>query len=208
MFNKKQSHNNSNSNSNSNSNNGKGGRASSSSSSKSETTTVVQGGPNMDIRSILNDIQKLGNSYMTWREKKQLENQKIVELGGKAQKKQKRSLAVAIPMMKNQKKREQKKLEQNLLLGQFEGNHSRGGANKRFTEKRRPGDMSLKCSEGIFRNGVLDVKHLLRPTPSRDSNVDTRMVGGFKGKKGKGPKGGGKKNKGKKKGGGGGKKRH
>lgn len=59
----------------------------------------------------------------------------------------------------------------------------------------------LKSSEGHFKNGVLDVKHLLRPEPSRDTESNTHMGGkdGNKGgKKGKGKKHG-KKNGGKKK---------
>lgn len=75
---------------------------------------------------------------------------------------------------------------------------------KKPEEKRRPEDGVLKSSEGRFRNGVLDVKHLLRAAPpSRDDDRGPPpMVS--KGMKKKG---------GKKKGGngnrkGGGKKRH
>lgn len=84
-----------------------------------------------------------------------------------------------------------------MILGQFGGKH---GA-KRSAGRRKPEDRVLKSSEGHFRNGVLDVKHLLHPTPSRESDSGTHVVT-YKGKK----KGGGKKNGGKKKGGG--KKRH
>lgn len=74
--------------------------------------------------------------------------------------------------------------------------------------KRKPEDQVLRPSEGIFRNGVLDVKHLLHRAPTRNTdfapirNTDfgNDMVG--KGRR----KGGKKKNKSKKKGGG--KKRH
>lgn len=67
-------------------------------------------------------------------------------------------------------------------------------------DKRRPEDRVLKSTEGRFRNGVLDVKHLLHETPTRNSDPGTSMGG--KGKK----KGKGKKHRGKKKGGN--KKRH
>lgn len=56
----------------------------------------------------------------------------------------------------------------------------------------------LKSSEGHFRNGVLDVKHLLRPGPSRDTE-SSKYMGGKGGNKG--GKKGKQKNRGKKKGG-------
>lgn len=62
-------------------------------------------------------------------------------------------------------------------------------------EKRRPEDRVLKSTEGHFKNGILDVKHLLRGTPSRNNDLNTPVRG--KGKK----KGKGKNHHGKKKGG-------
>lgn len=63
-----------------------------------------------------------------------------------------------------------------------------------------PEDRVLKSSEGHFRNGVLDVKHLLHSGPSRNEESSSSYIG-----KGKKKKGGGKNNQGKK---GKGKKRH
>lgn len=92
-----------------------------------------------------------------------------------------------------------------MILGRF-GGKSRGGS-KRSVEKRRPEDRVLRASEGYFKNGVLDVKHLLRPTSSRDRDGGAHV--NFTGpKKGGGKKGGGKKGGGKNKGKKGGKKRH
>ncbi|KAL5765765.1 hypothetical protein ACOSP7_016382 [Xanthoceras sorbifolium] len=42
----------------------------------------------LDIRKIMKDIEFLGSSHMTWKERKELENKRIVSLGGKATKKQ------------------------------------------------------------------------------------------------------------------------
>ncbi|KAG6403285.1 hypothetical protein SASPL_135502 [Salvia splendens] len=39
--------------------------------------------PRMDIKSILKDIEFLGSSHMTWKQIKDLENKKVVSLGGK-----------------------------------------------------------------------------------------------------------------------------
>ncbi|XP_050371005.1 uncharacterized protein LOC126789005 [Argentina anserina] len=158
----------------------------------------------MDMRDIYKRIELLGSSHMTWKEKKELENKKVVALGGKPPKKQRLPLSIARVVMKKQKDREQKQLQENVILGRFGGKS--GGGSKRSVEKRRPEDSVLRASEGYFKNGVLDVKHLLRPTSSRDRDAGSHvnLTGPKKGgrKKGGGKKGGGK-NKGKK----GGKKR-
>ncbi|CAN6577561.1 unnamed protein product [Malus baccata var. baccata] len=118
----------------------------------------------MDLRNIAKEIELLGTSNMTWKERKELENRKVVSLGGKPQKNRRLPLSVAKLVMKNQKKREQKLQEQNMVLGRFGGNSS--GSSKRSMERKRPENRGLKASEGHFKNGVLDVKHLLRPTSS------------------------------------------
>ncbi|GMN74786.1 hypothetical protein TIFTF001_053226 [Ficus carica] len=135
---------------------------------------------------------------MTWKEKKALENKKAVSLGGKPPKQQRLPLSVAKGRMKKQKEREQKMLQERMILGCFGGKY--GGGSKRSEVKRRPEDQVLKSSEGHFRNGVLDVKHLLHQTPSRESTValapmfnEGKKKGRVKGKKKKGKKGGGKK---------------
>ncbi|XP_059431289.1 uncharacterized protein LOC132164751 [Corylus avellana] len=153
----------------------------------------------MDFKKIMKDIEHFSSSHMTWKERKEYENRKVVDLGGKPPKKQRLTLSVARPMMKKRKEREEKMLQERLILGQFGG--KRGGNAKRSVGRRKPEDRILRASEGHFRNGVLDVKHLLHPTPSRERDSGTHVVT-YKGKK----KGGGKKNGGKKKGGGG--KRH
>ncbi|XP_059665429.1 uncharacterized protein LOC132311527 [Cornus florida] len=152
----------------------------------------------MDIKSILKDIEFLGSSHMTWKERKELENRKVVSLGGKPSKKQRLPLSVARVMMKKQKEREQKNLHESSILGHFGGNF--GGGNKKVADKRKAEDRVLKSTEGRFRNGVLDVKHLLKPVASSDTVKDTPTVDKWNKRKG------GKKNQGKKKGGG--KKRH
>ncbi|XP_042389621.1 uncharacterized protein LOC121981253 isoform X2 [Zingiber officinale] len=58
----------------------------------------------IDIRKIFKDIEDLGASNMPWKERKQLENRKVVHLAPHA-------LSVAKPAMKNQKKRELKQQE-------------------------------------------------------------------------------------------------
>lgn len=75
-----------------------------------------------------------------------------------------------------------------------------GGGSKRSVGKHRPENSVLKASEGYFKNGILDVKHLLRSTPSKENDAGAPVInkwkkgsGKKKGKKGGGRKGGGKK---------------
>lgn len=156
--------------------------------------------PNMDIRSIMKDIESfVSKKHMTWKERKELENKKVVSLGGKPVKKQRLPLSVARVQMKKQKEREQKMLQESAILGRFGTRFN--GVNKRSVDKRKPEDRVLKSTAGNFRNGILDVKHMLKPAPSASRGGDGGSHEGSKVQKKKG----GKKNKGKK---GGGRKRH
>ncbi|KAL8156722.1 uncharacterized protein LOC141700122 [Apium graveolens] len=161
--------------------------------------------PNMDIRSIMKDIESfVSKKHMTWKERKELENKKVVSLGGKPVKKQRLPLSVALVQMKKQKEREQKTLQESAILGRFGSRFN--GENKRSVDKRKPEDRVLKSTVGNFRNGILDVKHMLKPAPSASRGGEFRGGdgGSFEGSKVQKRKGG-KKNKGKK---GGGRKRH
>lgn len=151
--------------------------------------------PDIDIEKLLKDVELFGAS--TWKDRKQIQNRKVVEMGGKAIKKHRTPLSVAKPAMKNQQKREQKKIEEERLLGIF---RKRDKSNK--FEKTRPEDRVLKATEGRFRNGILDVKHLMgAPKPSssfsfRDAPEREMRGKGKKGKgKGKGKQKGGRRNK-------------
>lgn len=164
-------------------------------------------GIELDFRSIMKEVQHLGSSDMTWKERKDLQNKKVVSLGGKAPKQQRLPLSVARPMMKNKKAREEKMLREAVLLGHC-GENMVVKTTKQPVEKRRPECGVLKSSEGRFKNGILDVKHLLKPAPTpRDDNQGPPMASKG-GKKKTKKKKGGKKNNGKRKGGGGGRKRH
>lgn len=143
-------------------------------------------------------------------------------------KKQRLPLSVARVTMKKQKEREEKMLKevilflnypfslicsvflnnvllrtiiwQSLILGRFGGFSS----SRKRTEKRKPEERVLMASEGRFKNGVLDVKHLLQP--AEVSTAREGHNGGYRGvNMGKKKKGRGKMNKGKK---GGDRKRH
>ncbi|XP_022752430.1 uncharacterized protein LOC111301202 isoform X1 [Durio zibethinus] len=106
--------------------------------------------------------------------------------------------------MKKQKEREDKMLKENMFLGRFRG--KLGGGVKRSADKRRPEERVLKSSEGHFKNGVLDVKHLFRKASANDKDFDGHAVNNAKNKRGSVKKNQGKKKSGGR--GGGGRKRH
>ncbi|CAI9277441.1 unnamed protein product [Lactuca saligna] len=164
------------------------------------TTFMDMKSQRMELNSILKDIQYMGSSHMTWKEKKALENKKVVSLGGKPPNKQRLPLSVARVQMKKQKERDQKMSQENMILGQVGGKH--GSRSKRELESRKPEDRVLMSTAGRFRNGILDVKDMLKTSaPSRDRGFSgSRGSGGL----GLGDGGGGNK----KGGGGGGKKKH
>ncbi|KAK7276706.1 hypothetical protein RIF29_17851 [Crotalaria pallida] len=142
----------------------------------------------MDMRKIMQDIQDFSNSHMSWKERKKIEDRKVVSLGGKPPKNQRLPLSVARPMMKKQKEREQKMLQERLILGKFGG--KLGNSSKRPVGKHKHGDRGLKSSEGHFRNGILNVGHLLNSAQSRDHGSKTNGSKTWKRKGGDMKKGG------------------
>ncbi|KAK2354399.1 axoneme-associated protein MST101(2) protein [Trifolium repens] len=130
----------------------------------------------MDIRKIMKDVENFSNSHMTWKERKKIEDRKVVSLGGKPLKNQRLPLSVARPMMKKQKQREEKMLQERMILGRFGGKiGGSSSSSKKSTGKHKPEDRGLKLSEGRFRNGILDVKHLLKSTPTRGNDTGKNM---------------------------------
>ncbi|XP_043690799.1 uncharacterized protein LOC122641584 [Telopea speciosissima] len=166
--------------------------------SKSGSSTVQKDfkDGDMDFRKILKDVEYLGSSNMTWKERKQLEDRRVVALGGKPTKKQRIPLSVARCCMKKRKEREQKLLQEGMVLGRFGGKLQ--SSTTRVAEKRGPEDRVLKSSEGNFRNGVLNVRHMLRGSSSRENDDKTTEINKGKKRKGAGKKKGGKKQSGKK----------
>ncbi|KAJ4754109.1 axoneme-associated protein MST101(2) protein [Rhynchospora pubera] len=137
----------------------------------------------MDIKKLLKEVEYLGASNMTWKERKKVENRNIVALGGKPVKKHRTPLSVAMPIMKKQKQRDEIKLEEERILGKF----TKG--NKEKTQKKKPEDRVLKATEGHFRKGVLDVKHLFGPKGPKHEEVTHKNSRKGKKKGGKGKKG-------------------
>ncbi|KAJ4891505.1 Uncharacterized protein Rs2_31253 [Raphanus sativus] len=122
--------------------------------------------PDLSLTKIMKDVQLFASSHMTWKDNKALENQKVTQLGGKPEKKQRLPLSVARVQMKKQKEREDKMLEQNMIIGQYGGTSRKKPAEK----KRKPEERVLKSTFGNFRGGVLDVKDLLRFGSARSND--------------------------------------
>ncbi|CAN8318509.1 unnamed protein product [Cochlearia groenlandica] len=163
--------------------------------------------PSLSFSQIMKDVALLGSSNMTWKDRKALENQRVIELGGKPQKKQRLPLNVARVQMKKQKEREEKMSEQNMILGRFGGLLGGVSTKKPVEKKRKPEDRVLKSTVGNFKGGVLDVRHMLHPGSSRsnEGGNDKRSFGKIGlggGEEGKGRRKKNGKKKGKKKGGG------
>ncbi|XP_019435021.1 PREDICTED: uncharacterized protein LOC109341536 [Lupinus angustifolius] len=143
---------------------------------KQAASTDANNGPlpaieeHMDMKTIMKDIQDFSNSHMSWKERKKIEDRKVVSLGGKPPKNQRLPLSVARPMMKKQKEREQKMLQEGMILGRFGGKLANSNK-KRPTGKHKPEDRGLKSSEGHFRNGVLNVGHLLSSEHGTRTNM-------------------------------------
>ncbi|GJV79393.1 hypothetical protein Tco_1515263 [Tanacetum coccineum] len=97
-------------------------------------------------------------------------------LMSKAPKKQRLPLIVARVTMKKQKERDQKTLQENIILGQVGG--SRGNRIKRTSDSRKPEDRVLMSTAGHFRNGVLDVKGLLKSSRDHGSSSRSGFGGG------------------------------
>nr|XP_043622569.1 uncharacterized protein LOC122594162 [Erigeron canadensis] len=129
----------------------------------------------MELKSIMKDIQYMGSSHMTWKDKKDMENRKVLSFGGKPPKKQRLPLSVARVPMKRQKEREQKMLQENIILGHVGG--KRGNRSKRASDTRRREDRVLMSNAGHFRNGVLDVKDLLKSSSSSRGGSGSRSYG-------------------------------
>ncbi|KAG8053109.1 hypothetical protein GUJ93_ZPchr0001g31999 [Zizania palustris] len=143
--------------------------------------------PDIDIQKLLKDVELFGAS--TWKERKQVENRKVVQLGGKAIKKHRTPLSVSKPTMKNQKKRDEKKAEEERLLGIFRKRDSKNSKD----QKTRPEDRVLRATQGHFKNGILDVKHILASQKSSGKDAPEQKMRMGK-KKGKGKQKGGRRN--------------
>lgn len=64
-----------------------------------------------------------------------------------------------------------------MILGRFGGKAGSSSSSKKSVGKQKHEDRGLKLSEGRFRNGILDVKHLLKSAPSKDRDTGMSNTG-------------------------------
>eukprot|EP00246_Nothoceros_aenigmaticus_P009398 TRINITY_DN248_c0_g1_i1.p1 TRINITY_DN248_c0_g1~~TRINITY_DN248_c0_g1_i1.p1 ORF type:complete len:207 (+),score=53.61 TRINITY_DN248_c0_g1_i1:300-920(+) len=99
-----------------------------------------------DIKRILKDVEQLGTAQMSWKERKEWEESKMIAAGGKPPKSHKMPIAMGLAI---KKKRQRKEEEQQIP-----------GTKKKLEAKKKPRseDRGLRLSEGKFKGGILYVK--------------------------------------------------
>ncbi|XP_031493316.1 uncharacterized protein LOC116259600 [Nymphaea colorata] len=105
-----------------------------------------------------------GSSQMNWKERKKIEDQNVVSLGGKC------GLSLSLSKFY---------LPPCFFLGVVDQIPWKYTSK---SQKNRPEDQVLKISQGNFRNGVLNVKHILRKDEAA-SRVEVHNHGAGKEKK-------------------------
>ncbi|CAN6478760.1 unnamed protein product [Victoria cruziana] len=136
----------------------------------------MDNGEEKSFRKLLKAVELLGSSQMGWKERKKIEDQNVVSLGGKP----KKNCKMPITLGRNIINKRQKKEEQLFQEGLVDRMPRKYMTNK--GHKNRPEGQVLKISQGNFRNGMLDVKHILRKDEAASGVEDHNHVAG-KGKK-------------------------
>ncbi|XP_031486199.1 uncharacterized protein LOC116254770 isoform X2 [Nymphaea colorata] len=124
---------------------------------------------------LLKAVELLGSSQLSWKERKKMEDQSVASLGGKPKKNCKMPVILGRNIMKKRQEKEQKLFEEG-LIDQIPRKYTSK------SQKTRREDQVLKISQGNFRNGMLDVKHILRKDEAA-SRVEDHNHGGGKDKK-------------------------
>lgn len=148
-----------------------------------------------EFRQILEEVQKLGASQLSWKERKELESEKLAALGAKPAKSFKMPMAMGLAIKRKREKLEAEKAEQDILAGFLPAKRK-----KKIPFRERKEDKGLRLSEGKFMGGVLYVQkpeaNVVRGEKhGRDRALDQVFNDGGpkrggKSKKGKGKKGG------------------
>ncbi|XP_047321220.1 uncharacterized protein LOC124925295 [Impatiens glandulifera] len=104
---------------------------------------------------------------MTWKQNKDQENRKVIALGGKPAKQHRLPLSIARVAMKKHKERDQKmQLEMINFVIYFLATESNtwtiwsNNGSRKVQDKRKSGGDKI-LTQGYFKKGILDVKHML-----------------------------------------------
>lgn len=104
---------------------------------------------------IFKEVEQLGTSQMSWKKRKGIEMQKMIELGAKPEKGHRMPIDMGRNIKRKRERLEEQKLQEELALGRLSGKRE-----KKSIEKPSASSRGLKASEGVFKGGVLYVKPL------------------------------------------------
>eukprot|EP01018_Ginkgo_biloba_P031674 Gb_23422 [translate_table: standard] len=117
------------------------------------------------FKTIFKEVEQLGTAQMTWKQRKVVEKQKVLALGGKAPKNIRMPIEMGKKIRKKRDHLEQTRMQEEVVLGR-----PAKRANK-TDDRHKTEDRGLKASEGIFKNGVLHVKPLVKNVEKCDESV-------------------------------------
>lgn len=155
-----------------------------------------EGSRKQEFRQILEEVQKLGTSQLSWKERKELESKKLVALGSKPAKSFKMPISMGLAIKRKREKLDTERMEQDILAGFLPAKRK-----KKTPLRESNDDKGLRLSEGKFRGGVLYVQKPEAKAAGSGKRGRDRLLdkvfdegGGSKkagkSKKGKGKKGG------------------
>lgn len=115
---------------------------------------------------IFKEVEELGVSQMPWKERKKMENQKVLALGGKPLKKFKTPISLGKMIRKKQERMKEEAIKnEEILLGKPVKRA------KKTEYIRKKEDQGLMASEGYFKQGILHVKPFAKNVEERDESV-------------------------------------
>eukprot|EP00252_Welwitschia_mirabilis_P021674 TRINITY_DN561_c0_g1_i10.p1 TRINITY_DN561_c0_g1~~TRINITY_DN561_c0_g1_i10.p1 ORF type:complete len:197 (+),score=47.60 TRINITY_DN561_c0_g1_i10:103-693(+) len=110
---------------------------------------------------VIKEVNTLGIKQMSWKERKAIENQKMVALGAKPSKNPRMPIALGRAIKKKREREHQAMMNEEIILG-------RPKQQTKKTDKHIRKDRGLLASEGIFRDGILHVKPLKHKMPEEN----------------------------------------
>lgn len=137
-----------------------------------------------ELQAITREVLDLGaTQFKRKKQKRAYEERKIISLGGQASKPDKVPYNILMGMKKKQKERELKRTELDKERGMFvakKKKENKGSDLKSYLNQMRgnrrgdggagSGERGLKCSKGVFKDGVLYVKPPPGTTERQDAN--------------------------------------
>eukprot|EP00250_Pteridium_aquilinum_P021590 c25169_g1_i1 orf=589-1185(-) len=130
---------------------------------------------------IFKEVEQLGTSQMSWKKRKTIEMQKMIELGAKPEKGHRMPIEMGRNINRKRERLEELRLQEELALGRLSAKRE-----KKSIEKPNASSRGLKASEGVFKGGVLYVKPLVTKKEELPSlSKKSKGKSARKGKKGK-----------------------